>query len=192
MEAAEPEAGAAVCGAGAAVADGGRVSAPFWPQAPSATAVHTIVRIRTIDTLEACTFIRRILFTMTAPTAPLPAADALPEAEYRRLSHAVLASIETTVDQWLEDDVVDIDSHRTGGLLELSFPNGSKLVINTQPPLQELWLAARSGGFHYRNRAGRWVDTRDGGDFFERLSACASEQAGKTLRFLPPEPSKPD
>lgn len=177
---AEPAAGGLAEGE---VADGGSTSAPFWPQADRAA---TITTSSTTDTLDTRSFIRRILFTMTEQTAPLPAALALPDADYRRLSHAVLASIEATVDQWLEDDVVDIDSHRTGGLLELSFPNGSKLVINTQPPLQELWLAARSGGYHYRCQAGRWVDTRDGAEFFERLSACASEQAGQSLRFTPP------
>jgi iron donor protein CyaY len=70
----------------------------------------------------------------------------------------VLASIEATVDRWLQDDVIDIDPQRTGGLLELSFPDGSKIVVNTQPPLQELWLAA--GGYHFRCEAGRWVDTK--------------------------------
>ena len=94
--------------------------------------------------------------------------------------------MEAAVDQWLQDDVVDIDSHRTGGLLELSFPNGSKLVLNTQPPLHELWLAARSGGFHYKHVNGRWLDTREGREFFEALSACASEQSGLALRFVAP------
>lgn len=122
---------------------------------------------------------------MSASSPQPPSADTLSDADYRRLADAVLAGIESTVDRWLQDDLVDIDSHRTGGLLELSFPNGSKLVINTQPPLQELWLAARSGGYHYRCHGGAWVDTRDGSDFFDRLSACASEQAGRGLRFAP-------
>jgi CyaY protein len=112
-----------------------------------------------------------------------PPADTLSDVAYRELTDALLAGIEATVDRWLQDDLVDIDSHRTGGLLELSLPNGSKLVINTQPPLQELWLAARSGGFHYRMVQGRWCDTRDGSDFFDTLSRCASEQAGQPLRF---------
>ena len=121
---------------------------------------------------------------MTTPsTAPPSHADSLSDADYRQRSDAVLAGIEATVDRWLQEDVVDIDSHRTGGLLELSFPNGSKLIINTQPPLQELWLAARSGGFHYRCIDGHWCDTRDGSRFYDRLSACATEQAGKALRF---------
>lgn len=107
----------------------------------------------------------------------------LSDAQYHALTARILSSIEATVDGWLQQDVVDIDSHRTGGLLELIFPNGSKIVVNTQPPLQELWLAAKSGGFHYRHDHGTWRDTRDGRDFFEVLSACASEQAGKTLNF---------
>ena len=110
----------------------------------------------------------------------------LPDAEYRANANAVLASVEACIDAWLQDDVVDIDTNRSGGLLELGFENGSKIVLNTQAPLQELWLAARSGGFHYRYAAGQWVDTRGGAGLLDALSACASEQAGKPLRFLPP------
>ncbi len=110
----------------------------------------------------------------------------LSDAEYRRLTSAVLAAIEATADRWLQDDLIDIDTQRTGGLLELKFPNGSALIINTQPPLHELWLAARGGGFHYRLEQGRWVDTRDGSEFFAALSAHASLQGGLPLRFEPP------
>jgi CyaY protein len=105
------------------------------------------------------------------------------DLEYHDRASAVLASIEARVDAWLQDDVVDIDTHRTGGLLEMSFPNGSKMILNTQPPLHEIWLAARSGGFHYKFVEGAWRDTRDGRELFEALSACASEQAAKPLRF---------
>ena len=109
----------------------------------------------------------------------------LSDGDYRAVTSRVLAGIEATIDRWLQDDVVDIDTQRTGGLLELGVPNGSKIVLNTQPPLQELWLAARSGGFHYKHVDGRWLDTRDASDFYDALSACASEQAGRPLRFAP-------
>ena len=118
---------------------------------------------------------------MTAALTP----DTLSDAEYHRLTAAVLSGIEVAVDAWLQDDVVDIDAHRTGGLLELSFPNGSKIVVNTQPPLHELWLAARAGGFHFRCVQGRWTDTKDGRDFYAALSECAGAQAGRPLRFVP-------
>jgi CyaY protein len=114
--------------------------------------------------------------------------EALSDARYRELTAAVLASVEATVDRWLQDDLVDIDTQRTGGLLELSLPNGSKIILNTQPPLHELWMAARAGGFHFKCSGGRWLDTRDGREFFAALSACASEQAGMPLSFPAPTP----
>ena len=105
------------------------------------------------------------------------------DLEYHANTSAVLARVEACVDAWLQGDVIDIDSQRTGGLLELSFPNGSKIVLNTQPPLHEIWLAARAGGFHYKSVDGTWRDTRDGRELFEVLSACASEQAARPLTF---------
>ena len=111
--------------------------------------------------------------------------SALSDADYHVKSSAVLASVEARVDALLQEDVIDIDALRTGGLLELTFPNSSKIVLNTQPPLHELWMAARSGGFHYRYVNGAWRD-REGREFFEALSACASEQSGRSLVFDAP------
>lgn len=112
------------------------------------------------------------------------AATPLSDLEYRRITHAILSEIEATVDRWLESETIDIDTRRSGGLLELVFPDRSHIVLNTQPPLQELWMAAKSGGFHYRHVDGHWLD-RDDNEFFEALSACASAQAGKALKFTP-------
>ncbi len=112
------------------------------------------------------------------PIAPLS------DADYAARTATVFAALEQTIDRLLDDDVVDIDASRVGGLLELTFPNGSKIIVNTQPPLHELWLAAQAGGFHFKPVAHeRWADTRDGRDFFVVLSACASEQAGVEIGF---------
>jgi len=113
-------------------------------------------------------------------TAP---ATTLTDAEYQRETSSLLARIEATADRWLQDDIIDVDTHRTGGLLELAFPNGSKIIVNTQPPLHEVWLAAKAGGYHYRHVEGQWRDTRDGSEFIEALSKHASAQAGKPLQF---------
>ena len=115
----------------------------------------------------------------TGPTGAAPLTD----AEYQRLTAGLLERIERLADQWLQDDVIDIDTHRTGGLLELEFPDRSKIIVNTQPPLQEVWLAARGGGFHFRHVDGRWLDTRDGTEFFEALSRHATQQGGRALEF---------
>ena len=118
---------------------------------------------------------------MSTEIVPTPLSD----AEYRAKTASLLSGIEAAVDRWLQQDVIDIDTTRTGGLLELVFPNGSKIVINTQPPLHEMWVAARKGGYHYKYVEGRWVD-RVGHELFESLSECASEQAGLPLQFAEP------
>lgn len=115
-----------------------------------------------------------------SPTLPH---SMLSEPDYHERVRAVLTAIEAQTDRWLQQDVVDIDSARTGGLLELTLPDRSKLIVNAQPPLQELWLAARRGGFHFRHVDGRWLDTKSGAEFWTLLSACASEQAGLPLSF---------
>ena len=111
--------------------------------------------------------------------------EAIDDVEYERRARAVFESVEATVDRLLQEDVIDIDASRTGGLVELAFPNGSRIVLNTQPPLHELWLAAQRGGFHFRPAAGGWVDGREGKEFFDVLSECASEQGGRRLVFRP-------
>ncbi|MFO1272888.1 MAG: iron donor protein CyaY [Rubrivivax sp.] len=111
------------------------------------------------------------------------ATHTLTDAEYHRITGELLARIEATADRLLQDDVVDIDTQRTGGLLELAFPGGSKIVVNTQPPLHELWLASRAGGYHFRWDGAAWRDTKDGSEFFEALSRHASAQAGRPVSF---------
>lgn len=109
--------------------------------------------------------------------------SALSDTQYQQETHKLLAHIEATTDRWLQDDVIDIDSQRSGGLLELAFPNGSKIIVNTQPPLHEVWLAAKAGGYHFRWLDGRWLDTRDNSEFIAALSLHASAQAGQALVF---------
>lgn len=115
-------------------------------------------------------------------TAPDASPSSLSDSDYQRLAHEAFARVEAAIDRWLEDDVIDIDIQRTGGLMELTLPGGSKLVLNMQPPLHELWLAARSRGYHFRWTGDRWVD-RDGHEFFATLGEAASQQGGRPLAF---------
>lgn len=97
------------------------------------------------------------------------------ETEFNRLAEATLARIE----QALDDCGADIDCVlQPGGVLELEFGDGSKIIINRHAAAREIWVAARSGGFHFRYDDGRWVGTRDGAELFAALGRLASEQAG--------------
>jgi CyaY protein len=76
-----------------------------------------------------------------------------------------------------------VEFERSGNVLTLEFENRTKLIVNLQPPMHEVWLAAKAGGFHYKYVDGAWRNTRDGSEFFEALSKYASEQAGEPIRF---------
>ncbi|MEY2837932.1 MAG: hypothetical protein RJB60_231 [Pseudomonadota bacterium] len=117
---------------------------------------------------------------MSDPSTP----SGWPDSAYDKAAREALARIEKAIDAWLDADVVDVDAARSGGMLTMVLPNRTQLIVNMQPPLHELWLAARSGGFHFRYGGGdRWLDTRSGDDFFAVLSTCLSEQTGQVLQF---------
>jgi CyaY protein len=104
------------------------------------------------------------------------------EAEFDRLASATLQAIE----QRLEASGVDADfEQKDGGVLEVEFADGSKLIVNRHAAAREIWLAARSGGFHFRWDGAVWRDTRDGTELFAALSRAASQQAGHAVRLEP-------
>ncbi len=105
------------------------------------------------------------------------------DTEYMDRAEAALAAIELGCDRINEATDADIDNQRVGGMITMTFRNGSQLIVNLQKPLQEIWLAARSGGYHYRHDGKAWVDTKTGEEFFGNLSSGATLQAGQPLDF---------
>jgi CyaY protein len=106
------------------------------------------------------------------------------DPEYMDRAEAALAAIERSCDRINDESDVDIDNQRVGGMITISFQNGSQLIVNLQKPLQEIWLAARSGGYHYRQDGGAWRDTKTGEELFANLSREATLQAGQPLQFI--------
>lgn len=107
------------------------------------------------------------------------------DLEYLDRAEALLRGIEVQCDRLNESTDADIDNQRVGGMITLVFQDRSQIVINLQKPLHEVWLATRSGGYHYRLLDGAWRDTKSGEDFFDRLSRSATEQGGMALNFRP-------
>ncbi len=102
------------------------------------------------------------------------------ETEFRVLADAAFDRVEAALDAC----DAEIDWTQVGaGVVELEFANGSKIVVNRHAAAREIWVAARSGGFHFRWDGECWRDTRDGRELFEALSALASLQAEQTLRL---------
>lgn len=105
------------------------------------------------------------------------------DLEYMDRAEAVLQAIELACDRINDESDADIDNQRVGGMITLTFANRSQIVINLQKPLQEIWLATRSGGYHYRFDGSQWQDTKGTGEFFAHLVREASAQAGQPLVF---------
>jgi CyaY protein len=105
------------------------------------------------------------------------------DLEFLDRAEAALKAIELACDRINEDSDADVDNQRTGGMVTLAFANRSQIVVNLQKPLHEIWMAARSGGYHYKWDGRAWVDTKGQGELFAQLSRCASEQAGLPLVF---------
>ena len=105
------------------------------------------------------------------------------DPEYMDRAEALLRQVEVGCDRINDETDADIDNQRVGGMVTLTFRNGSQIIVNLQKPLQEVWLAARAGGFHYKFDGTRWMDTKGQGEFFENLSRYASEQSGQPLAF---------
>ncbi len=99
------------------------------------------------------------------------------DSEFLNALDETLAQIERAV----EDSGADIESSRSGPILSLEFEDRSRIVINGQPAIQELWVAARSGGYHYRQSPQGWVDTRTGCALFTALSEAVSLHAGQPV-----------
>ncbi len=105
------------------------------------------------------------------------------DTEFMDQAEMLLKAIEGNCDRINDQMVADVDNQRTGGMVTLVFANRSQIVVNLQKPLHEVWLAAKSGGYHYKFSGGLWMDTKGQGEFFENLSRFASEQAGCSLVF---------
>jgi CyaY protein len=101
------------------------------------------------------------------------------ESEFNELADAIFKRIEQTIDS----SGTDIECNLNGPVLELEFEDGSKIVINRHGPNQEIWLAAKSGGFHYAIQDGLWVSKRDGSELFEKLKELVQLGSGDVLVF---------
>lgn len=101
------------------------------------------------------------------------------ESEFLELTDAVFARIENALD----DSGLDAEPMRSGNVLEIELADGGKVIVNRHAFNQELWIAAKSGGFHYRLQDGAWRNTREAGEFFDDLAQILSEQSGEPFAF---------
>jgi CyaY protein len=114
--------------------------------------------------------------------------ESIDDKQFHQLGAHLLHSIEIALEA--ADDALDLDldvERQGGNVINIRFRDKSVIVVNTQPPLHEIWVAARSGGYHYR-WAGTmakplWLDTKTGQELLSDLSQFASAQAGHAINI---------
>ena len=103
------------------------------------------------------------------------------ETEFLQLSDTLFAHIQDTIDEggW------DLDCMGSGNVLTIEAGDGTQVVVNRHTPNRELWIAAKSGGYHFALREGEWRSTRDGSSFFAMLNEVLGEAAGEAVEIEP-------
>ncbi len=100
------------------------------------------------------------------------------ETEFDSLAGRALARIEAAIEESGLDADVEL---KEGGVLEIEFADGTKMVINRHAAAREIWVAARAGGFHFRWDGAAWRDTREGSELFAALSKLVTAQSGQPV-----------
>jgi CyaY protein len=104
------------------------------------------------------------------------------EKEFAAAAERALERVERSI----EETGIDADTElKEGGVLEIEFADGSRMVVNRHGAAREIWVAARSGGFHFRWDGSAWRDTRDGSELFAALSRLVSSQSGQPVILKP-------
>lgn len=106
------------------------------------------------------------------------------ETEFLNLAESALATIEARLEVACNETDLDVEWGRNGNVLEIEcIDSDTKVIINIQAAMQELWIAAKSGGFHYRYDGQHWRDTRNQSEFFAVLSSVLSAQGGVPVQL---------
>ncbi|WP_372523651.1 iron donor protein CyaY [Sulfuricaulis sp.] len=99
------------------------------------------------------------------------------ESEFDKKATDTLLRIE----QGIEESGADIDFEAAGGILTLEFANGTKIIINKQGAARQIWVAAKSGGYHYGFVDDQWINDQGGGELMSELSRFIREQSGEDV-----------
>jgi CyaY protein len=102
------------------------------------------------------------------------------ESEFKQRVDDTLIAIEEAIDA----SGADIDYESAAGILSLTIEdNGSQIIINRQTPVRQLWLATRTGGYHFdwSEAANGWIRDSDGTPFIQMLKQALAEQGAEAI-----------
>lgn len=97
--------------------------------------------------------------------------------------HQLADNLMNYIEESLDHIDCDIDCEINGNVMTLTFENQSKIVINRQVAIHQIWLASKIQGYHFDYCDGKWICNRSQQDFFTILNEAASQQAGQAILF---------
>ncbi|MBD1387999.1 iron donor protein CyaY [Neiella sp. HB171785] len=97
--------------------------------------------------------------------------------------HSLIDQQLNAIEEQLDEIDADIDYETMAGILTIDFADGSKVIINRQEPVHQLWLATRKNGYHFNYVDGAWLDDRTGENFLDIFNTACSEQAGEPIEI---------
>ena len=107
---------------------------------------------------------------------------AMTDTEFHQLADEMFQAIENAIEAAIDEQDADVDIDASGNVLQLEFQDRSKIVINKQEPLHQIWIATRFGGYHFSYVSGKWLDERNGGsEFMPFVVESIAKQGGITL-----------
>jgi CyaY protein len=108
---------------------------------------------------------------------------AMTDTEFHRLADEMFQTIENAIEAAIDEQDADVDIDASGNVLQLEFQDRSKIVINKQEPLHQIWVATRFGGYHFGYVQGKWQDERNGGEFMPFVVDSIARQSGIALKL---------
>ncbi len=99
--------------------------------------------------------------------------------EYHQLVDKEWVRIEEAIDS----SEADIDYETIGNVMNLEFDDSSQIVINKQEPMQQIWLASKSGGFHFSYINKQWICSKTGSEFFALVKRECDKHCGEEIKW---------
>jgi len=101
------------------------------------------------------------------------------ESEFHEIFDATLSAIEECLDEQADE----VDYEVSAGIMTITCPNGSVIILNRQSANFQLWVAAKSGGFHLDYVDGQWRLNNSGQPLSQLLEQLIREQSAEQIDF---------
>lgn len=99
------------------------------------------------------------------------------DIEFYQFTEALMQKIEHFIDCYVKETDEDIDYELHGNVMTITLPSQRKIIINTQKPLSQIWMATHQQGYHFDYYQKSWYCHRSQQEFMNILARALKNQA---------------